>query len=129
MAIDRDSGENGRVTYSLKPGKGKAKFRIHADTGVIYAAKTFEPDTEFDLIVRAEDNGFPKKTQTTLVSVIVVAMPMENAHQPEIKTSNQHVEVTENDSPGFLVTLIQAHDEDNDQLWFDIIGELWQIHS
>lgn len=125
LAIDRDSGENGRVTYSIKPGKGKAKFRIHPDTGVIYAAKTFEPDTEYDLIVRAEDNGLPKKTQTTLVSVFVVATSEENAHSPQIKTSDQHVEVTENDLPGFLVTLIQAYDDDNDQLWFDIICKLW----
>lgn len=126
MAIDRDSGENGRVTYSIKPGKGRAKFRIHPDTGVIYAAKTFEPDTDYELVVRAEDNGLPKKTQTTLVSVIVVAMPKENPHPPQIKTSDQHVDVTENDLPGFLVTLIQAYDEDNDQLWFDIIGKWWR---
>lgn len=123
LAIDRDSGENGRVTYSIKPGKGKAKFRIHADTGVIYAAKTFEPNTEYDLVVRAEDNGLPKKTQTTLVNVIVVAIPTINEHRPQIKTSDQHVQVTENDVPGFLVTLIQAYDDDNDQLWFNIIGK------
>lgn len=124
LAIDRDTGENGRVTYSIKSGKGKAKFRINADTGVIYAAKQFELDAEYDIIVRAEDNGLPKKSQTTLVSVIVVDMPIskENANPPQIKTNDQHVEVTENDNPGFLVTLIQAYDEDNDQLWFDIIG-------
>lgn len=118
-------GENGRVTYLIKSGKGKAKFRINADTGVIYAAKQFEPDAEYDIIVRAEDNGLPKKSQTTLVSVIVVDMPTSkenNAHPPQIKTNDQHVEVTENDNPGFLVTLIQAYDDDNDQLWFDIIG-------
>lgn len=124
LAIDRDTGENGRVTYSIKSGKGKAKFRINADTGVIYAAKQFESDAEYDIIVRAEDNGLPKKSQTTLVSVIVVDTPTskENANPPQIKTSDQHVEVTENDNPGFLVTLIQAYDDDNDQLWFDIIG-------
>lgn len=124
LAIDRDIGENGRVTYSIKSGKGKAKFRIDADTGVIQAAKPFESDAEYDIIVRAEDNGLPKKSQTTLVSVIVVDTPTskENANPPQIKTSDQRVEVTENDNPGFLVTLIQAYDEDNDQLWFNIIG-------
>lgn len=126
LAIDRDIGENGRVTYSIKPGKGKAKFRIHPDTGVVYAAKTFEPDTEYDLVVRAEDNGLPKKTQTTLVSVIVLSIQNENVHAPQIRTNDQHVDVTENDAHGFLVTLIQAHDEDNDHLWFDIIGK-WTL--
>lgn len=124
LAIDRDTGENGRVTYSIKSGKGKAKFRINADTGVIYAAKPFETDAEYDISVRAEDNGLPKKSQTVLVSVIVVDTPTskENVNPPQIKTNDQRVEVTENDNPGFLVTLIQAYDEDNDQLWFDIIG-------
>lgn len=123
MALDSDAGENGRVTYSIKPGKGKAKFRIHPDTGVIYAAKTFEQDSEFDLTVRAEDNGLPKKMQTTLVSVFVVAVSKENLHPPQIKMNDQQFEVTENDAPGFLVTLVQAYDEDNDQLWFNIVGE------
>lgn len=123
LAIDRDAGENGRVTYAIKSGKGKAKFRIHPDTGVLYAAKPFEAEAEFDLMVRAEDNGAPKRTQTARVSILVVAVPKESAHAPQVKTNDQHVEVTENDSPGFLVTLVQAYDEDGDQLWFDIIGE------
>lgn len=124
LAIDRDLGENGRVTYSIKSGKGKAKFRINADTGTIYAAKPFEADAEYEILVRAEDNGLPKKSGTTLVSIFVVDAPTstENIHPPQIKISDQRVEVTENDNPGFLVTLIQAYDEDNDQLWFDIIG-------
>lgn len=124
LAIDNDIGENGRVTYSIKSGKGKAKFRVNPDTGVVYAAKSFEPDTEYDITMRAEDNGLPKKSQTTLVSVIVVTVPSttDNLHAPQIKTTDQHVEVTESDSAGFLVTLIQAYDDDNDQLWFDIIG-------
>ena len=122
LAIDRDAGENGRVTYSIKSGKGKAKFRIHPDTGVIYAAKTFEADTEFDLMVRAEDNGVPKKAQMARVTVVVVDVPKTSEHPPQIKISDHHVEVTENDNPGFLVTLVQAFDQDDDQLWYDIIG-------
>lgn len=125
LALDRDVGENGRITYMIKSGKGKNEFRINSETGVIYAAKQFEPDAKYDIVVRAEDNGMPKKSQTALVNVNVVATPSskKNNHAPQIKTSNQRVEVTENDNPGFLITLIQATDEDGDQLWFDIIGE------
>lgn len=92
----------------------------------MFAAKSFEPNTEYDIHVRAEDNGLPKKSQATLVSVIVVDVPPKESTNapPQIKTNDQHVEVTENDNPGFLVTLIQAYDDDNDQLWFDIIGKL-----
>lgn len=122
LATDRDSGDNGRVTYSIKSGKGKAKFRINPKTGIIYAAKTFEPDIEYDIMVRAEDNGEPKKSTTARVSIIVIPVPDESDHVPIIKTLDQHVEVTESDNPGFLVTLIQAIDEDEDRLWYDIIG-------
>ncbi|XP_055371961.1 fat-like cadherin-related tumor suppressor homolog [Condylostylus longicornis] len=121
LAIDNDSGENGRVTYAIKSGKGKTKFRIHPDTGVIYAAKPFEADTEYDLAVRAEDNGQPKRSHTTRVNVVVVPIPDISEHAPIIKSSEHEVEVTESDRPGFLVTLIQATDEDNEQLWYDII--------
>lgn len=89
----------------------------------MYAAKNFEPEAEFDLLVRAEDNGVPKRVQSARVSVLVVAVAKRSEHAPQVKTHDQHVEVTENDAPGFLVTLVQAYDEDNDQLWFDIIGE------
>lgn len=124
LAIDRDAGENGRVTYAIKSGKGRAKFRIHPDTGVIYAAKPFEADSEYDLMVRAEDNGVPKRAQTSRVNIVAVPVPKHSDHVPQVKSNNQHVEVTENDSPGFLVALVIAYDEDDDQLWFDIVGKL-----
>lgn len=126
--MDRDSGENARITYSIKSGRGRAKFRIDSDTGVIYAAKTFVgvfPDGEpevYDFQVRAEDNGNPKKSQSTRVNVSVRPIHDDSEHEPVITSPNQHVEITENDVPGFLVTLVQATDDDNDQLWFDIVA-------
>ncbi|XP_055629291.1 fat-like cadherin-related tumor suppressor homolog isoform X3 [Toxorhynchites rutilus septentrionalis] len=123
LATDQDIGENGRVTYSIKSGRGKAKkFRIDPDTGIIYAARTFEVDTEYDLLVRAEDNGVPKKSQQARVSIAVVDVPAKSENPPMIKTIDQHVEVTESDTPGFLVALIQAIDYDGEQLWYDIVG-------
>lgn len=122
MAIDRDEGDNGKITYSIKSGRGKAKFRIHPETGTVYAAKTYEPDMEYDLLVRAEDNGVPKKAQTARVNVAVVTVAEESLHAPVLKSPDQHVEVTESDIPGYLVTFFQATDDDNDQLWYDIVA-------
>ncbi len=122
MAIDKDTGDNGRITYSIKSGRGKAKFRIHPDTGIVYAAKTFEAGAEFDLQVRAEDNGTPKKTSTASVHIAVVPIPEESLHPPVLKSPDQHVEVTETDAPGYLVAYFIATDEDNDQLWYDIVS-------
>ncbi|XP_035790783.1 fat-like cadherin-related tumor suppressor homolog isoform X2 [Anopheles albimanus] len=121
LATDKDIGENGRVSYSIKPGRGKAKkFRIDPDTGVIYAARTFDVDTEYDLLVRAEDHGEPKRSQQARVVVSVVGVPAESEHAPVVKS--EHVELTESDVPGFLVVLIMASDDDGDQLWYDIVA-------
>ncbi|XP_059608235.1 fat-like cadherin-related tumor suppressor homolog, partial [Phlebotomus argentipes] len=122
LAIDRDTGDNGRVSYAIKSGKGKAKFRMDQETGIVYAAKSLDVDTEFDLLVRAEDAGVPKRAQTTRVSVLVVDVPVESQHAPHVKHTEQHVEITESDQPGFLVTLVQAADEDDDILWYDIVS-------
>nr|CAD7256660.1 unnamed protein product [Timema shepardi] len=73
------------------------------------------------LRIRAEDNGTPKRSQTTRVSIQVSGIPKESPHPPTIKSSNQEVEITESDSVWFLVALIQAVDEDGDMLWYNIV--------
>lgn len=75
-----------------------------------------------DVQIRAQDGGQPQRSQTTRVSVQVVSVPLESAHPPQVKLPNQRVEVTESDREGYLVTLIQGHDEDGDFLWYDIVG-------
>lgn len=120
LAFDKDIGENGKITYSIKSGKGKAKFRIHPDNGVVYAAKNLDQDS-YDLVIKAEDNGNPKKVKTTAVHVEIVDAPDDSLQPPKIISADQTVDVTENDQPGYLVTYFQAEDGDNDRLWYDII--------
>jgi protocadherin Fat 1/2/3 len=119
LAFDKDIGENGRITYSIKSGKGKAKFRIHPESGVVYAAKALDQDS-YDLVIKAEDNGVPKKVKTTSVHVERVDAPDESLHAPHFISLDQAVDVTENDQPGYLVTYFQAEDDDDDRLWYDI---------
>ncbi|XP_032591457.1 fat-like cadherin-related tumor suppressor homolog isoform X2 [Drosophila grimshawi] len=123
-AIDNDDGENGRITYSIKSGKKKNKFRIDSYSGHIFSTKPLEPDSEFEINVKAEDNGIPKRSQTTLVHFGVIPVSPNSPNAPSImnKSINNIVDLTENDKPGFLVTQILAVDEDNDQLWFNISG-------
>ena len=125
LAYDADIGENGRVSYSMKAGKGKHKFRVDAETGTLYAAPgtVLEGGTEYNLVIRAEDNGQPKRHQTARMHIIVVDIPEEaSLHPPIVKDQDKHVEVTENEKLGFLVTVIQALDEDDDFLWYEIVG-------
>ncbi|XP_062134609.1 LOW QUALITY PROTEIN: fat-like cadherin-related tumor suppressor homolog [Drosophila sulfurigaster albostrigata] len=121
-AIDNDEGENARITYSIKSGKKKEQIRIDGLSGHIFITKPLEADAEFEFNVKAEDNGTPKKSQTTVVNILVIPIAANSPNAPKIlpKSVNSIVDLTENDKPGFLVTQILAVDEDNDQLWFNI---------
>lgn len=79
-------------------------------------------------MVKAEDNGVPKKSQQARVSIAVVEVPGKSENPPVLKTIDQHVEVTESDTPGFLVALIQAVDYDGEQLWYDIVGKWFSFY-
>ncbi|CRK90602.1 CLUMA_CG004304, isoform A [Clunio marinus] len=121
LAFDKDEGDNGKVKYSIKSGKGKAKFRIHPDNGNVYVAKSLDQDA-YDLTIKAEDNGNPKKVKTTAVRIEVVQVNENSLNPPKIISSDQTVDVTESDQPGYLITDFQAEDEDGDRLWYDIIN-------
>lgn len=73
--------------------------------------------------MRATDNGSPQKNDTAHIAITAVAANPNSKHAPVIHNPNQQVQVTESDDVGYLVTLVQASDEDGDKLWFDIIGE------
>lgn len=122
QAVDNDIGENGRIIYSIKSGKGKNKFYINPDNGHIFAIKSIEIDGEYELIIRAEDCGTPKRSQTTRLHMSILPVLEISKNPPIIKTIHNVVEVTENDHPGFLVALIQATDKDGDYIWYNISG-------
>nr|CAD7397014.1 unnamed protein product [Timema cristinae] len=121
LANDEDIGPNGDLQYSILSGRGMGKFKIHQKTGLVYAQRSFQAGQEYDLRIQAEDNGAQKKNQATRVSIQVLRVPKHSAHPPTFKAPNQVVEVTESDSVGFLVALIQAGDEDEDRLWYNIV--------
>ncbi|XP_053598514.1 fat-like cadherin-related tumor suppressor homolog isoform X2 [Microplitis demolitor] len=121
LANDKDVGENGNITYSIKGGRGKGKFRIHPTTGMVYSQKGFEVGQEYEMMIRAADNGDPQRSHQTRVSVQVVELPKDSKYPPEFKSANQTATVTESDQVGFLVALVQATDQDGDTLWYDIV--------
>lgn len=73
--------------------------------------------------VRATDLGTPSKSSTTRVSIQILGIPEETPNPPVFRQPNQKVEVTESDSIGYLVALVQAIDEDGDMLWYKITGK------
>ncbi|XP_023314181.1 fat-like cadherin-related tumor suppressor homolog isoform X1 [Trichogramma pretiosum] len=121
LAHDEDIGKNGKIQYSIKSGKGKGKFKIHPNTGMVYSQKGFEAGQEFDMIIKASDEGEPPRSHQARISVQVVETPRDSPNAPQFKSQNQSVEVTESDQVGYLVALMQATDKDGDTLWYDIV--------
>lgn len=54
------------------------------------------------------------------VIVEVLKIPENSKHVPEIQNPNQKVDITESDTIGYIVTLINAVDKDQDYLWYRI---------
>jgi len=54
------------------------------------------------------------------VIVEVLKIPENSKHVPEIQNPNQKVDITESDTVGYIVALINAVDKDQDYLWYRI---------
>ncbi|XP_077287800.1 fat-like cadherin-related tumor suppressor homolog [Arctopsyche grandis] len=121
LAYDEDDGINGEIIYSAKVGKGKIIFHINPETGIIYYSGDLDSGNLYELNVRASDNGIPPKITTARIGIEVINLPDDTSNPPQVKTNLQTAKVTESDPVGFLVSQIQAFDDDNDTLWYNII--------
>ena len=74
----------------------------------------------FSKQILASDGGLPSRNSTCQVIIEIIEGISENVHEPICK--NIQMYISENEKAGFLVTVIQATDKDNDVLWYDIIG-------
>lgn len=54
------------------------------------------------------------------VIVEVLKIPENSKHVPEIQNPNQKIDITESDTVGYIVALINAVDKDQDYLWYRI---------
>nr|XP_053631087.1 fat-like cadherin-related tumor suppressor homolog isoform X2 [Cherax quadricarinatus] len=123
VAVDEDEDDNGNVSYRIDSTKFHGLFKIHPKTGVISAKAGLDPREDYEFTVQAIDNGRPQKSNSCLVLVNLVPILKTSPHPPVIREQPEvRVTVLESDPIGHHVTLIEANDDDGDQLWFDIIG-------
>lgn len=125
VAVDADSGDNGRVTYTIEAGNEEEHFRLDRQTGVVDVLKpllrsssTMEARRDrqyagsvlssgrFTLTILARDLGTPvaKKTQTTVQFVVQGT----NNHPPRFLQSVYHANVSENLASGAFVARVSA---------------------
>nr|XP_020832686.1 protocadherin-8-like [Phascolarctos cinereus] len=123
VARDPDLGRNGRVTYRLLEaevgwGVGLVSTYVSVDprTGVLRARRSFDREELAGLEVglEAHDGGSPPQWGRTVVRLVVED---QNDHAPEVTSpllsnGSARVPLPHGAPPGFLVTQVWAHDED-----------------
>ena len=114
-ATDKDSGENGRITYSLLVAEGSQKFGIFPSDGNMYLRKSidYEEKSEYTFTVVARDHGQPSRSAEAKVTVYVEDY---NDNRPTFSQSQYHFLIEENLPSGTVVGSVMATDLDSNPL-------------
>lgn len=86
-AIDVDSRENGKVSYSITNGNADEHFEIDSNTGFIKVAAKIDREKmeRYIVEVTARDGGEPSLTRSVLVNIIVLDV---NDNPPKFAQEN-----------------------------------------
>lgn len=106
-AIDRDIGDNAKITYSIVSGNIGNVFSIEPDMGVISVAKGLDINTlpEYMIQVKATDNGKPALYSQIPVHIMVV---MADNAPPRFLKSDPAIEIFENQPIGTFVMHLET---------------------
>ena len=124
QAIDRDEGSNAMVRYSITGGNNQNTFAIDAMTGQLslLAQLDYEKASNYRLVVRAQDSGQPRRSNSTTVLVRVLDV---NDNDPRFMPNVFEESVLESDPIGHVIMRVQAYDADagpNSALLYTIIN-------
>nr|XP_060630174.1 protocadherin beta-16-like isoform X7 [Anolis sagrei ordinatus] len=124
-AIDLDTEQNGKVSYSILPGEIGANhavsyISINSETGNVYALRSldFEQIKNFRVTVKATDGGIPSLNSDAVVEVVVIdendnapffLYPLQNSTFPCNELLPKMAEAD------YLVTKVVAVDGDSGQ--------------
>lgn len=108
FAVDKDSGDNGRVTYVIASGNEENRFALGYDNGIVTLAKplTFTDSSKvFTLNVTATDHGTPTKQ-----AHFVLKLSVQGSHEnpPRFFYSEYHAKVSEDAALGTYVAKVSA---------------------
>ncbi|XP_037958849.1 protein dachsous [Teleopsis dalmanni] len=143
VAIDKDSGDNGRIEYAIVSGNENGRFRINSLTGYIELAKSLPPiahsangvattadpthahthfnQNVYNLVISASDNGSPAPRQSLLNLQLLVQGTTSNP--PRFLQVTYYANISENAQSGSFVTQVVAksfNSGDNANLTYEI---------
>ncbi|KFD66569.1 hypothetical protein M514_01566 [Trichuris suis] len=109
-AVDSDSGQNARITYSIVGGNGSV-FEVDPTTGEIRLLQLLDREEKpnYTLLVQATDAGFPALSSIAHVFVNVIDL---NDNAPVFVEPYYHSEIVENRMPGAVLLQLVATDAD-----------------
>ncbi|KAL0994901.1 hypothetical protein UPYG_G00129030 [Umbra pygmaea] len=135
-ATDRDSGENGKLTYSVKSSTREG-FYVDPNNGTLFIREKpeFDPETpSVSVLIEASDGGTPPLFSLTTVQIQLSDI---NDNAPVFHQSEYRATVSEDSFPGATILTLEAVDadlsRDNCGLDFAIAsgntGNVFQIES
>ncbi|CAG0886653.1 unnamed protein product [Cyprideis torosa] len=125
FATDTDTGDNGRVSYSINRRQSDRDevFAIDENTGVIRVNRPldFESKEVHELVAVARDNGAQALETTAFVSVRVLDV---NDNQPTINliflSDDATPKISEEAQPGEIVARISVNDPDSKEEYSNV---------
>lgn len=131
VAIDKDSDDNGRVSYNIISGNDDKLFKIDFDNGFIELAKPLNGisgsstsshnqnggvsdliNNKYNLVISASDHGSPVPKETRINLQIIIQSTTNNP--PRFLEPVYHVNITENIPSGSFVVRVGAKSYNND---------------
>ncbi|KFM63480.1 Protocadherin Fat 2, partial [Stegodyphus mimosarum] len=73
IAIDKDSRDNGRVTYVISQGNERGHFSLDYDSGLLSVAKPLDREEihHYELNITASDHGRPPRSSFQVLHIYV----------------------------------------------------------
>lgn len=111
-AVDKDLGFAGKVFYNITEGNSNGNFEI-TPGGYILVKRSLDAEVKslYNLTIEAKDEGQPKRSNKTVVSIVVDDV---NDNDPVFNQSTYHGRVLENSNVSTLVATVYATDKDQD---------------
>ena len=135
IAVDKDSGRNGLISYNIVSGNEDERFNIDSENGFIELAKALIRKVEvnskmtgsqnsisnlisgkYNLVVSAIDHGTPAKEARVNIKIVIQG---STNHPPRFLDSVYYANITENLAVGSFVVRVNAKSFNNENgKWF-----------